>query len=160
MLSKSLCVAGTILVSTGAFAANVLGTASSVQGLVTVSNGANMATVTAGAPVLDGSRYLTGSGSFASLRLSNGCVLNMKPNQSITIDGKKSCDELLALLETSRDSLAALQGTGGGAGGGMGSGPLIALGGLIAAGLASGGGGGGGAGAGGGGTPEFPISTP
>lgn len=115
-MTKTQCVlAAGLLACVPVLAQNVLGTTTEVNGLVTVSSGMNLATATQGMPVVDGARYVTSSGSFATLKLNNGCVLRMKPNQSITVDGQKTCEQLLALLETSRDSMVAMQaGTAGG----------------------------------------------
>jgi hypothetical protein len=109
MNKKSIVVVGAALITGAAWAQGVLGTATEVQGLVTVSTGSSMNTAVVGAPIMDGSQFMTSTGSFATLKLANGCELRMKPNQSITIGARQTCDELLALLETtSRQGLFAV----------------------------------------------------
>lgn len=172
MLNRSLCVVCGLLVSGSALAQAVLGSATEVHGLVTVSSGATLSTAAPGTPILDGSRYVTGSGSSATLRLSNGCVINMSPNQAITVAGQKTCDQLVASIETTRATLAVAQttgvelGVGAGAGAGAGViGPLVALGSIAALGISTAGRGNNSsastpsADGGGGGIPNSPIST-
>lgn len=113
MLQKSLLGALGLLACAPLLAQSVLGKTEEVRGLVTVSQGSRLATAAVGSPVIDGSRYVTSTGSSVTLKLDNGCVLRMKSSQSLLIDGQKSCDELIALLNTSSDALVAALPAGG-----------------------------------------------
>jgi hypothetical protein len=148
---------------------NVLGKVADVQGIVTISDGATMSTAVPGTLITDGNRVVTATSGAARLTMDNGCVINLKPNESLTIKGGISCRDLLAAIQSvgSNPALAAAAG-GGGGGVGMGTGLAVGAGALLAAGLAGGGGGGssspngggtgGGTGGGGGGIPVVPIS--
>jgi hypothetical protein len=133
MLSKPLFSLGAGLLACAALAQTTIGTTVEVKGLVTVSDGSTMANAVAGSPIIDGSRYITGSSGTATLRLSNDCVLKLRPNQSITIDGQKTCDELLAFLDSGRGTLAGLQASAAGAG--VTVDPWVALGTIASLGL-------------------------
>lgn len=134
MSNNHLWVLAGLLAAAPAFAqpGDVLGKTSEVLGLVTVSNGAVLTNATAGSPIVDGSRYVTTSGSSATLTLDNGCVLRMQPNQSITITSTQTCDEMLALLETSSRNLLAMATPSAG---GTGMTALLGLGALAGLGL-------------------------
>lgn len=170
MLKKLMPAAVLGLAVTTPFAQSILGATAEVQGLVTVSTASGMNTAVTGSPVVDGSRWVTSSGSFATLRLTSGCILRMRPNQSITVAADKSCDELLALLEVTRDGTALAGVASPGAAAGVG-GAIAALGAGVVVTLVSdaarnrpstpggGNGGGGGGNVGGGGGGNIPISA-
>ncbi len=100
----------------------VLGTTTEVEGLVTVTYGSNAASVVLQTPVVDRSRFVTSSSGSTTLRFNDGCVLKLKPNQSVLVDGQKDCEAKIAAIQNlSRDSLAVLGGGGGG------TGPLVTL---------------------------------
>lgn len=152
---KRLLTASLLCTVAGAFAQApaVVGKVVEVQGVVTVSDGVTVATVVPGTVFSDGNQFVTASSGSARLTLDNGCDIRLKPNESIVIDGKKTCPALIALIQPLGGNLAAA-GVGGG---GMNLGMLGAAT-LLAGVLASGGSGGGGAAGGGGGIPVVPIS--
>lgn len=96
MLNKPLPMLGA-LIFTGAVmaqapvAAPMVGVASNVQGLVTVSNGTTVDSVTNKKPFADGNRIVTSSTGTLTLDYSDGCVVSLTPNQSVTIDSKRAC---------------------------------------------------------------------
>lgn len=127
-MNRSFFVLGGLLLSGTVLAQSVLGSAIEVQGLVTVSNGTSLTNAVSGMLVVDGSRIVTSSGSSATVRLKNDCVLKMGPNQSLTVAADRTCDELLAQLQGSGVKGAAA--TPGGA-----LGPLLAFSAMTAASL-------------------------
>ena len=78
----------------------VLGTAVSVQGLVTVSDGASIANVVDGNPLVDGSRIVTSSTGSVTVKMKDGCDIKLDPNQSITLQSNRSCEALLASIQS------------------------------------------------------------
>jgi hypothetical protein len=156
---KRLFFASLLCLGAAAGAENaVLGKVAEVQGIVTVSDGATMSTAIPGTVITDGNRVVTATSGAARLTMDNGCVINLKPNESLTIKGGLSCRELLAAVQSVASNTAGAAVGGGAGGGGLGAG--LAAGAVLAAGLAGGGGGsGGGSGTGGGGAiPVVPIS--
>lgn len=153
---KRLVTSSLLCAAAGAFAQapDILGKVVEVQGVVTISNGVTVATVVRGTTFSEGNQFVTASSGSARLTLDNGCDIRLKPNETLVIDGKKSCPALIALIQPVGGNVAAA-GVGGG-GIGLGAG-LLGAGTLLAAGLAGGGGGGGG-GEGGGGPVLPPIS--
>ena len=101
MSLKPFALLGVLLASGAAFAqapAIVVGVATDVQGLVTVSNGSTVESVSNNAPILDGSRYVTSSSGSVILHWKNGaCEVKLKPNQTILVDNSKDCDRLIAV---------------------------------------------------------------
>jgi len=108
MLKKSIALAAAIAVSVCAIAQTQapapapaqLGTVENVQGLVTVSDGTSIGNVVKGGPVIDGSRFVTSSSGSATLKMDNGCNITLKPSQSLTLQGKQNCDEMLAAIQS------------------------------------------------------------
>lgn len=150
---KRLVTASLLCTVAGAFAQApaVVGKVVEVQGVVTVSDGVTVATVVPGTVFSNGNQFVTASSGSARLALDNGCDIRLKPNESIVIDGKKTCPALLALIQPLGGNLAAA-GVGG-TGTGLAAG-LLGAATLLAAGQS----GGGGAAGGGGGVPVVPIS--
>jgi hypothetical protein len=150
---KRLVTASLLCTVAGAFAQApaVVGKVVEVQGVVTVSDGVTVATVVPGTVFSNGNQFVTASSGSARLTLDNGCDIRLKPNESIVIDGKKTCPALLALIQPLGGNLAAA-GVGG-TGTGLAAG-LLGAATLLAAGQS----GGGGAAGGGGGFPVVPIS--
>lgn len=164
--------------------APVIGSAVKVQGLVTVSDGASIASVIDGNALVEGSRIVTSSTGFVTVRTTGGCVIRLEPNQSLTLLRAKSCELLAASVQAlpREFAIAGLgtralatgaalllsgtavvngaarptAGTGGGGGGGGGGSGTGGGGGAGGDGSGAGGGGGGGAGAGGGGGGQIP----
>jgi hypothetical protein len=95
---KSLLVFGSALVATAAFAQAQLGSVASVQGVVTVTDGATGGTVAAGSPIGNGMRFVATSGGSAVLRLNNGCVIRLQAGHAVTVLQTMTCDELTAAV--------------------------------------------------------------
>ncbi|MES3001708.1 MAG: hypothetical protein V4787_13525 [Pseudomonadota bacterium] len=132
MSTKTLPLIGAVLIAGAAWAqapattpppAKVVGKVGLVQGLVTVSLGTSVASVVANGPVLEGSRFVTGSAGSLDLDFNEGCVVKLAPNQSLTVEPGKSCNDR-------KGAVAWL--TGGGpvvaAGAGNSLSPLVGLG--------------------------------
>jgi hypothetical protein len=108
MLKKSIALVAAFAVSICAIAQTEapapapaqLGTVENVQGLVTVSDGTSIGNVVKGGPVMDGSRFVTSSSGSATLKLDNGCIVALKPSQSLTFQGKQNCDQTLAAIQS------------------------------------------------------------
>jgi len=135
---------------------DVVGTAADVQGLVTVSEGATVGSVTAGSAVIDGSRYVTGSSGSVTLKLAQNCSIVLKPNQSVTVLKSKTCEALWASVQNLGTQNVAAAGLSGGNGVALGLGGALGI-----AALAGGSSGGGSSTGGSGGNPEVilpPIS--
>ena len=75
-----------------------VGAVAEVQGLVTMSLGSNVATVQAGTPVFDGARFVSSSSGGAQLKFTDGCVVNLKPNQALAIDSAADCPTRVASI--------------------------------------------------------------
>jgi hypothetical protein len=101
MNARSLLLSCTAVLATLALAQSVappavpavVGKASHVQGLVTVSSGTLVGSVGDDTPIFDGSRIVTGSAGSLSLDFSDGCVVEVAPNQATTIDAAAPCPE-------------------------------------------------------------------
>lgn len=101
-----------------------------VQGLVTVSQGANVGSVASNTPVIDGSRYVTASTGSLTLKFNDGCILKLAPNQSLTVNTAQPCPARIAAIRT----------LGNQAGGGVlanGGGEGLVAAGLFAGGIAA-----------------------
>lgn len=95
--------------------ADLLGKVTEVKGVVTMSFGAQVAMVQRATPVFDTARFIAGSAGKAEITLDNGCKIYLDPNQMITIDGKRSCDALIASIQTlGQSNVGAFAFAGGG----------------------------------------------
>lgn len=130
MFVKSFLVLYSALAMASAFAQESLGTVGNVQGLVTVIDGASGGTVSPGAPITEGMRFMTTSSGSATLQLNNGCTLTLQPGQAVTVHDRMTCPALVAAVEN-LDGVAVLAGAGGSAGKG-----ILAVGALAAGGFA------------------------
>jgi hypothetical protein len=101
MYKRSLLVLG-LLAGGGTLYAQqaVVGQATEVKGLVTVSDGSSVANVALGSPVIDGSRYVTSSSGSVTLRLDNDCDIVLKPSETVTIKRERGCAALLASVQS------------------------------------------------------------
>lgn len=102
--------------ATGAPTPTVVGATAEVTGLVTVSYGAQVASVTNNSPVIDQSRYVTSSSGRVILRYKDGCNVELGPNQWVEVDGSRDCDARIAMIQAVGDSSAVagiLSGNGG-----------------------------------------------
>jgi hypothetical protein len=170
LAAGALAVTGIAIAQNAAApAGKVLGKASQVQGLVTVSQGATVGSVTDNAAIYAGSRIVTGSTGKVDLDFIDGCQVKLAPNQSITLPDDKPCDDRkLAVLWLDGGAVVASAAGAGGVS------PLVGLAAVAGAAIvgnainsgggATGGGGttpgGGGTtpGGGGGGIPNPPLS--
>ena len=114
-------VSGLFLLSASALAlaqapAPVVGRAVDVEGLVTVSQGANVRTVLNDSPVIDGTRYVTASTGSVTLKFKDACDVKLKPNQSLEVDSRKPCAALIAAVQTLGNPAGGAVVAGGGDG--------------------------------------------
>ena len=101
MFKKSLSLLAAALVCTPLLAQEqpkVVGKTDGVKGLVTVSFGTNVSTVTGVIPILDKSRFVTASTGYATLKFDDGCDVRLEPNQAYTVEGDRSCAARLLLV--------------------------------------------------------------
>jgi hypothetical protein len=102
MLKKTFAALVVLAVSAAAISQTTapvhLGTVQSVQGLVTVSDGTSIGNVVSGTAIMDGSRIVTSSSGSATLKLDNGCTIDLKPSRSLTFQGQKDCDQTVAAI--------------------------------------------------------------
>jgi hypothetical protein len=102
-------------------AKRVLGKATDVNGLITVSDQWNVSRVVVNTPVVEHSRFVTSSSGSVTLRMDDGCDIELKPNQALTFDRENSCSVLWASIESLGNSTGML-GASGLAGGLLGAG--------------------------------------
>ena len=77
-----------------------VGSIAEVHGLVTMSYGSTVATVQADTPVFDGARFVASSSGGAQLKFSDGCLVNLAPNQWMSVDSKADCPTRIASVRT------------------------------------------------------------
>ena len=117
----------TAFVSTGVMAQVVpgaVGVVQSTEGLVTVSQGNTLGNAFKEQRILDGARVVTTGTGTAAVRLNNGCLIGLDPNQSVTIDSRLDCRAQVASIQ----STGAQAGAGSAAGGGGNASGLVFLG--------------------------------
>lgn len=126
-------------VSAGALAqapaAEPAGVVQSVDGLVTVSQGNTLGNLVKDANVFNNARIVTTSTGATSIKLSNGCVIDLVANQAITIDSKLDCKALVASIQSTTSNAGGVFAASGASGGASYIPPLIGAGlavGLIA----------------------------
>ena len=126
MKKLTLALALTAFASTAtvAMAADAIGVAKNVQGMVTVSQGNTMGNLVNGLDIFDGMRLAATSTGGALIKLNNGCEISLAANQSIVIDAALDCKALMASVKG-----PAVGGGGGGfaAGGAIGGALPIGL---------------------------------
>ncbi|MEJ6021326.1 hypothetical protein [Ramlibacter sp. PS4R-6] len=96
-----LLVLGLAFAATGSLAQSpaALGKVAEVEGVVTVSDGATLTTAKPGTVIQSGDRFLTASSGAARLTFENGCVVSLKPNETLTVSSNMTCQELLAAVQ-------------------------------------------------------------
>lgn len=108
----------TACVSTSAMAqgpAASVGVVQSVDGLATVSQGNTMGNLFKEERILNGARVVTTSTGSAVIKLDNGCLISLAPNQAVTIDSRLDCKALVAgITGTGGVAAGAAAGAGGG----------------------------------------------
>ena len=76
-----------------------VGVVTRVEGLVTVSQGNTMGNVFKDEVILQNARVVTTVSGSTTIRLNNGCVVDLKPNQAVTVDFKRECKAILAAIQ-------------------------------------------------------------
>ena len=106
----------TAFVSTGVMAQAVpgaVGVIQSTDGLVTVSQANTLGNAVKDVRILDGARIVTTGTGTTVVKLDNGCLVKLDPNQSVTIDSKLDCRAQVASIQT---TVPVAAGTGVGTG--------------------------------------------
>ena len=107
-------------------APEAVGVVTRVEGLVTVSQANTMGNVFKDEIILQNARVVTTANGSTTIRLKNGCVIDLKPNQAVTVDFRRECKAILAAIQP-----AGIVGVAGGVGaGGVGNG-VIAVAGVL-----------------------------
>ena len=96
-IGKTL-VAIAALAAAPAFA-QALGTVAAVNGVVTFSTSSGNSTLVAGAPIVHGSRIVTTSASSVTLRMNNGCTVNVPAGHAVTVLSTQTCAQLQAAVQ-------------------------------------------------------------
>ena len=76
-----------------------VGVVTRVEGLVTVSQGNTMGNAFKDEVILQNARVVTTASGSTTIRLNNGCVVDLKPNQAVTVDFKRECKAILAAIQ-------------------------------------------------------------
>ena len=98
-------------------APEAVGVVTRVEGLVTVSQANTMGNVFKDEIILQNARVVTTANGSTTIRLNNGCVIDLKPNQAVTVDFRRECKAILAAIQP-----AGVVGVAGAVGGGVGAG--------------------------------------
>ena len=99
-----------------------VGVVTRVEGLVTVSQGNTMGNAFKDQVIVEKARVVTTASGSTTIRLNNGCVIDLKPNQVVTVD-RRECKAILAAIQ----STGAVGGAGVGAVG-VGNGVIVVAG--------------------------------
>ena len=133
----------TYLLSLGAFCAplsfaqtsppEAVGVVTRVEGLVTVSQNNTLGNAFKDEVILQNSRVVTTFSGSTTIRLNNGCIIDLKPNQAVIIDFRRECKAILAAIQP----VGAVGVGGSGAVGtvGVGNAVIVGAGVLTAAGV-------------------------
>ena len=113
----------------------VVGVVTRVEGLVTVSQGNTMGNGFKDEVVLQNARVVTTATGSTTIRLNNGCVVDLKPNQAVTIDFRRECKAILDSIQPVGAVAAAYSGGIGAAGVPPGLNNAIVVGGAVLIGL-------------------------
>ena len=88
-----------------------VGVVTRVEGLVTVSQANTLGNVFKDEVILQNARVVTTASGLTTIRLNNGCIVDMKPNQAVTIDIRLECKAILASIQPA--GAAGVAGAGG-----------------------------------------------
>jgi hypothetical protein len=99
MTSKKLLLAAFALAAGSALAQAPLGTVVNVNGIATVTTGTSGTAIVTGAPIVHGSRVITTSNGSVTVRLNNGCTINVPPGHAVTILSNLTCQQLVAAVQ-------------------------------------------------------------
>src|SRR5512133_2307560 len=116
MRFKSIVITCSALLAASAFAQTVIGKATRVEGIVTMTDGVRGGTLLVNSPITDGARVVTSSNGSATLRIDNGCDITLKPNQAVTVR-QQPCEVLLLGIQSvgAGAAVAAVGSSGGSA---------------------------------------------
>ena len=90
-----------------------VGVVTRVEGLVTVSQGNTMGNVFKDDVILQNARVVTTASGSTTIRLNNGCVIDLKPNEVVTVDFRRECKAILAAIQpTGAVGVAGIGGVG------------------------------------------------
>ena len=76
-----------------------VGVVARVEGLVTVSQGDALGNVFKDEVILQNARVVTTATGSTTIRLNNGCVIVLMPNQAVTVDARRECKAILAAIQ-------------------------------------------------------------
>ena len=93
-----------------------VGVVTRVEGLVTVGQGNTLGNAFKDEIILQNARVVTTATGSTTIRLNNGCVIDLKPNQAVTVDFRRECKALLAAIQPAGGVGAAGAGGVGAAG--------------------------------------------
>ena len=77
-----------------------VGVMTRVDGLITVSQGNTLGNAFKEEVILQNARVVTTANGSTSMRLNNGCIVDLKPNQAVTIDIGRECKEIQASIQS------------------------------------------------------------
>ena len=80
-------------------APEAVGLVTRVEGLATVSQSDTLGNVFKDEVILQNARVVTTATGSTTIRLNNGCVIDLKPNQALTVDVRRECKALLAAIQ-------------------------------------------------------------
>ena len=97
-----------------------------VEGLVTVSQGDTLGNAFKDKVILENARVVTTSSGSITIRLNNGCVIELKANQAVTIDNRRECKAILAAIQPA--GAVGVAGVGGVGAAGVGNAVIVGVG--------------------------------
>ena len=107
-----------------------VGSVQSVNGLATVGQANTIGNAAQNQRILDGARLVTTSSGTLVVKLDNGCIIRLNPNQAVTINSKLDCPAIVAGIQSTLPATAAA----GSAGADVGNGIIVGTG-IIVTGL-------------------------
>ena len=110
-----------------------VGVVTRIEGLVTVSQNNVLGNGFKDEVILQNSRVVTTSSGSTTIRLNNGCIIDLKPNQALTIDFRRGCKAILADIQPV--GAVGVAGAGGIGTAGVGTTVIVGAGVLAAAGV-------------------------
>ncbi len=126
------CVAALAMMSVTSIglASERVGELSDVHGNVTVTSDATVVRGKNGTSLAANSRIVTGNGSKATVRLTEGCVIALKANQFLALNPKLTCTQHVAAVSQLASPVQLAQAGGGGivAGAAGGAGGAVVVG--------------------------------
>ena len=110
----SLSVLSTTAAFAQAPAPEAVGVVTRVEGLVTVIQDNTMGNAFKDEVILQNARVVTTATGFTTIRMNNGCVIELKPNQAVTVDFRRECKAILAGIQSA--GVVGIAGAGGASG--------------------------------------------